>query len=306
MLHAFTAYVDLAQVTLYAFWLFFAALVFYLHRENKREGYPLETERPRSARVAVRGFPEVPPIKVFRSHDGQVFTQPEYAHDRADAPVRPAGEYPGSPFAPIGDPMLGGVGPASYAARADVVERGMTGQPILMPLRRAIAHSVAPDGPNPIGMTVLGRDGERAGTVIDIWIDEAESIIRYLEVELSPAVGAGTRLLPMAMARVRGSRRLIKVASIIAGQFNNVPVTRGVDEVTKLEEDRIVAYYAGGYLYSQPILPRPLFAKPLYRKAAPYRGDNPRASAPSMPPDYPAGAAEQPAVPTTPGPEARR
>ena len=298
MLHAFTGYVDLAQLTLYAFWLFFAALVFYLHRENKREGYPLETERSRSARVTVRGFPEVPPIKVFRSHDGQVFTQPEYSHDRADAPVRPAGEYPGSPWAPIGDPMLDGVGPASFAARADLPERGMSGQAILMPLRKAIAHSVSPDGPNPIGMTVLGRDDEPAGTVVDIWIDEAESIIRYLEVDLAAAVGSGTRLLPMAMARVRDRQRLIKVASITAGQFNNVPVTRGIDEVTKLEEDRIVAYFAGGYLYSRPILPRPLFAKPLYARAAPLRGDNPRAASPGGSPPYPAGAAERPAVPT--------
>ena len=34
--------VDLAQISLYAFWLFFAGLVIYLQRENMREGYPLE------------------------------------------------------------------------------------------------------------------------------------------------------------------------------------------------------------------------------------------------------------------------
>ena len=38
---AITEYIDLAQLTLYAFWLFFFGLVGYLHRENKREGYPL-------------------------------------------------------------------------------------------------------------------------------------------------------------------------------------------------------------------------------------------------------------------------
>ena len=36
--------VDLAQISLYAFWLFFAGLVIYLQRENMREGYPLENE----------------------------------------------------------------------------------------------------------------------------------------------------------------------------------------------------------------------------------------------------------------------
>ncbi|MBL8337961.1 MAG: photosynthetic reaction center subunit H, partial [Rhodoferax sp.] len=36
-----TGYIDVAQVTLYVFWVFFAGLVYYLHQENKREGYPL-------------------------------------------------------------------------------------------------------------------------------------------------------------------------------------------------------------------------------------------------------------------------
>lgn len=37
---AITSYIDVAQVTLYVFWIFFAGLLFYLLRENKREGYP--------------------------------------------------------------------------------------------------------------------------------------------------------------------------------------------------------------------------------------------------------------------------
>lgn len=248
MPQALTGYIDVAQVVLYVFWLFFAGLIYYLHRENKREGYPLETERGQSGRLAVRGFPEVPPTKVFRSHDGAVFTAPEYGHDRPDAPVTPSAEWPGSPFNPVGDPMLGGVGPASYADRADVPERGMSGQAIIMPLRKAKAHSVAPDGPNPVGMQVLGCDGAVAGSVVDIWIDEAESIIRYLEVD----IGGSTRLLPMAMARVRGRQGVIKVASILAEQFAGVPTLRMHDEVTKREEDRIVGYFAGGHLYATP------------------------------------------------------
>jgi photosynthetic reaction center H subunit len=38
---AITEYIDVAQLALYAFWLFFFGLVWYLHRESKREGYPL-------------------------------------------------------------------------------------------------------------------------------------------------------------------------------------------------------------------------------------------------------------------------
>jgi photosynthetic reaction center H subunit len=53
-------YFDGAQIALYAFWLFFAGLVFYLRREDKREGYPLDS--PQGPR---EGFPSVPPKKVY-------------------------------------------------------------------------------------------------------------------------------------------------------------------------------------------------------------------------------------------------
>jgi photosynthetic reaction center H subunit len=49
----FTSYIDLAQVVLYLFIAFFLGLVYYLHRENKREGYPLENER--SGAITVQG-----------------------------------------------------------------------------------------------------------------------------------------------------------------------------------------------------------------------------------------------------------
>src|ERR1700742_2768576 len=48
---AFTRYIDIPQVVLYLFWIFFAGLLWYLRREDKREGYPLESDRSRSIRV---------------------------------------------------------------------------------------------------------------------------------------------------------------------------------------------------------------------------------------------------------------
>lgn len=53
-------YIDGAQITLYAFWAFFVGLVIYLRREDKREGYPLES--PQGPR---EGWPTVPPKKEF-------------------------------------------------------------------------------------------------------------------------------------------------------------------------------------------------------------------------------------------------
>lgn len=58
----FTEYFDLAQVALYAFWIFFFGLVYYLRREDKREGYPLMTDRPG---VVAHGFPRSPGPKSF-------------------------------------------------------------------------------------------------------------------------------------------------------------------------------------------------------------------------------------------------
>ena len=50
---AITQYIDVAQIVLYLFWAFLAALIFYVRREDKREGYPLESER--SAHITVQG-----------------------------------------------------------------------------------------------------------------------------------------------------------------------------------------------------------------------------------------------------------
>ena len=53
---------DFAQLVLYAFWIFFALLVIYLRREDKREGYPLESDHG-----PVEGFPKPPGDKKFIS-----------------------------------------------------------------------------------------------------------------------------------------------------------------------------------------------------------------------------------------------
>ena len=52
---AITQYVDVAQIVLYMFWIFFAGLIYYLVRENHREGYPLDSERG-----VIEGWPPTP------------------------------------------------------------------------------------------------------------------------------------------------------------------------------------------------------------------------------------------------------
>jgi photosynthetic reaction center H subunit len=57
----FTRYIDLAQVALYLFWFFFFALIYYLRKEDKREGYPLHGDRGELK----QGFPVPPAPKQF-------------------------------------------------------------------------------------------------------------------------------------------------------------------------------------------------------------------------------------------------
>lgn len=57
-------YIDFAQIAVYLFWFFFAGLVIYLRREDKREGYPLQSDRKG---VVVEGWPGVPDGPSIRS-----------------------------------------------------------------------------------------------------------------------------------------------------------------------------------------------------------------------------------------------
>ena len=81
---ALTGYIDVAQVTLYAFWLFFAGLIFYLRREDKREGYPLDSDRySAGGRVVVQGFPPMPRPKRFLKTHGGTYQAPSGNPDRS-------------------------------------------------------------------------------------------------------------------------------------------------------------------------------------------------------------------------------
>ena len=70
---AITGYIDVAQLALYAFWIFFFGLVIYLQREGQREGYPLEAEHPGGPKGEL--FPSPEP-KSFLLHDGRTVTVP--------------------------------------------------------------------------------------------------------------------------------------------------------------------------------------------------------------------------------------
>ena len=255
---ALTQYVDVAQVVLYAFWLFLAGIIVYLHREDKREGYPLESER--SANITVQGWPAVPAPKTYLLADGSTVQAPRAEpYDARPIKATPIGPWPGAPLEPDGDPMVDGVGPAAYAERLDIPDALFTGEPKLSPLRNNPAWHVEERDPDPRGMPVIGCDGKQGGTVKDVWVDRSEYIMRYLEIEVSDRQG-NTRnvLLPTTLARIWGGKKRIEVKSITSKQFIKVPGLRNPDVVTRLEEDKICAFYSGGHLYATAERAEPL------------------------------------------------
>ena len=64
---------DVAQLVLYAFFAFFAGLVWYLRKEDRREGYPLESE---IAGVKPRGWLFLPEPKTFQLANGAIIEAP--------------------------------------------------------------------------------------------------------------------------------------------------------------------------------------------------------------------------------------
>jgi photosynthetic reaction center H subunit len=243
---AFTGYIDLAQVTLYVFWIFFAGLILYLRGEDKREGYPLESDRSGSIQVA--GFPGLPAPKVFLLPHGGTVTVPRLGNER-EILAAPIAAWPGAPLRPTGNPMADGVGPASYALRGDSPELTIDGNPAIVPMRVVAEATIDPADPDPRGMAVIGADRLKAGSVTDVWIDLTEPQIRYLEVEL---LSARHVLLPITSAEIVASQRQINVSSVMAAQFDGVPSLKSPDQVTKREEDQITAYFASGKLYAKP------------------------------------------------------
>jgi len=159
----------------------------------------------------------------------------------------------GSPIEPTGDAMTAAVGAGAYSNREDVPERTTHGVPLIQPLRIASDFSVAPQDVDPRGLPVMAGDGKQGGTVKDIWIDSAEMMFRYLEVEIT---GGKTVLLPITFSLIR--RNQVEVHAIYARHFAAVPALKNPDQVTKLEEEKITAYYGGGTLYADVKRSEPL------------------------------------------------
>lgn len=250
---AITGYIDVAQIALYAFWIFFVGLIWYLRIEDKREGFPMITEKPGELK---RGFPRMPAPKTFLLPHGGSVTAPRAEDPEPDYAASPMFAFPGAPLQPLGNPMLAGAGPAAWALRSELPDRMVeTGENRIVPLRVAIDHYLDAESPDPRSMPAIGADGVEAGIVTDIWIDRAETAIRYLEVTLptGPSV-----LVPMPLANVNASAGQVWVVSVMGRQFTDAPLLFNPDQVTLREEDRIQAYFASGHMYADASRAEPI------------------------------------------------
>jgi photosynthetic reaction center H subunit len=239
---------DLASLAIWAFWLFFAFLVYYLQTENMREGYPLETEDGKPA--ASPGLFALPKAKTFALPNGKgSVTVPsaanEDSHRRHDLALARTAGSDGFPHMPTGNPMLDGVGPASWVPRQDAPELDAHGHAKIQPMSQ-VSDFVISAGRDPRGLPVQAGDLEVVGRISDLWVDVPEQLVRYLEIELN---SGSRRLVPMAMVKIWADR--VRVNALVSDQFEGIPACNGLTSVTKLEEDKISGYVAGGWMYAK-------------------------------------------------------
>ncbi len=236
--------IDLVEILFTLFWVFFISLVLYLHRESKREGYPLVSDR--SKHITVQGFPGVPPAKEYKLYHGGTQLAPRDEAPEVDVPGKPVGKAPGYPLEPTGDPIGANIGPGSYAHRSDSPDLTINGVPRVVPMRARADLHVDPKDPDPRGWPLKAADGIEVGKVSDCWVDLSEPMIYYLEVN----TGERSIIVPFAFADVDKGKKEIRVDALYAHQFANAPSLKSPDQITLAEEDRVTGYFAGGLFYA--------------------------------------------------------
>jgi len=248
--------IDLAEILFTLFWLFFIGLIFYLRREDKREGYPLESDR--SGNITVQGFPAMPPAKTYDVPNVGTVTVPRDDSNDNHIAGEPASAQPGAPLVPTGNPMHDRIGPGTWSMRRDAPDLTMDGKPRIIPMRSAEGFHVDKRDPNPIGMPVVGADKEIAGTVKDVWVDLGEPMIEYFEVALADEHGGRNVMVPLRFAKVHRRQRIIEVNAIYSHQFADVPALASDQQITCREEDKVCAYFGGGTMYADEKRQEPL------------------------------------------------
>ena len=88
-----------------------------------------------------------------------------------------------------------------------------------------------------------------AGSVIGLWVDQSEHLVRYFETALGDA-GGGRQVLCRWRWRRSAAPGKLKVDAIAATSSPR-PGARQPEPVTRLEEEKVIGYFGGGYLYAK-------------------------------------------------------
>lgn len=252
---------DVAELAFLLFLGFFVALVFYLNRESRREGYPLEDEE--TGRIHPGSLFDGDKKRFALPNGRGTYVPEDVARDGVNVAGVQAFRAAGAPWVPTGNAMKDGMGPAAFANRAKYPDLTFDGRPRIVPIAQSHELIVSPQDPQLIGYPVVAADKQNAGRVTDIWVDQAEHLIRYLEIETT---GGRKVLAPMMVAVVHGNSLLgkvlpttnhdeakyVEIDAITAAQFEDVPALDTAGVITRYEEDRIQAYFGGGYMYATP------------------------------------------------------
>ena len=244
--------IDVALLCFVAFVMFFIGLVVYLNRESRREGFPLEDEA--TGRVHSPAlFLDAKPKTFLLPFGRGTRSTADYAREPVELNARKM-NGPGNPLIPNGNPLIDGIGPAAFANRRKVADLDMEGHARIVPLSTTGALWIDSRDPDPRGMKVIAACGGVAGTVSDLWVDRAEHMVRYLTVD----IGARTVLAPMTMATINKGAGTVTIDAITAAQYADAPALDSADTITFYEEERVAAYFGGGYLYATPARQEPL------------------------------------------------
>lgn len=251
---------DVAELAFLLFFGFFIALVFYLNKESRREGYPLEDEE--TGKIHPGSLFDTGKKSFQLPHGRGTYVPEDVARDDINVPGVQAFRAAGAPWVPAGNAMKDGMGPAAWANRSNYPDLTFDGRPRIVPIANSHELIVSPNDPQLIGWPVKAADGVTVGKVSDIWVDQAEHIIRYLEVEtntgkkvLAPmmvAVVHGNSLIDALLPIVEDKPKYVEIDAITAAQFDDVPTLETPGIITRYEEDRVQAYFGGGYMYATP------------------------------------------------------
>ena len=204
--------------------------IFYIQRENMREGYPMEDDDGIRHRP-IRGPSLCPPTRrSILPHGRKVTLTVPSGQRRGSVRImamrRTSSENNGFPLEPTGDPMLDGIGVRQAWAnrREDAPELDGHGHPKIVPMSKKERLLTTQPWHRPARDAGCGgRRFEVVGKITDMWIDEPEQtgpLSRDLDLDAKVGV-EGKRLVPLTLARIWGGK--VKINSIYGKHFATVP-----------------------------------------------------------------------------------